>query len=191
MTINDKFYMPGTERTGQYIVLLVTSLGRVGYRDLGSSVRVRIEPASRAAGDTLRPHFPGYKEGIGGQEYRFSTVVDKSTLPGVLENAVRALVPGGNCEINPAAPDQMKAITESCIAPAGTRAFGALPPPHVQEAMRAKGSPLNAAELSQLQPESEDQERARLVAEVRARKLPGANAAARWSLATLRAKLAQ
>ena len=39
-----RWYMPDTERTGEYIVVLRTRLGRVGYRDLKESCRIRVEP---------------------------------------------------------------------------------------------------------------------------------------------------
>jgi hypothetical protein len=171
----DKFYMAGTERTGRYLVVLVTGLGRVGYRDLGGGrFRIRIEPASREAGSTLRPSFPGYKEGTGGEEYRFSTVIQggEDGLRSVIANAVKALVPGGALEVNPAAPDWATELVEA------TSIIAERKPVDFEVPQEARGV------------ETEADERDRLVSEVRARKLPGANLAGRWSLATLRAKLA-
>lgn len=49
MDYDNKFYMAGTEGTGEYLVLAVTPRGRLGYRTLSSGrSRVRIEPAKEA-----------------------------------------------------------------------------------------------------------------------------------------------
>ena len=228
----DKFYMAGTEHTGRYVVVLLTALGRVGYRDLGGGVfRIRIEPANQEARSKLRPSFPGYKDGIGGSEQRFSTVIQggENGLRSVIANAVKALVPGGQVEVNPAAPDWAKELVEACniLTPPQPPAAEAQPEVDtdtkpaettatddhetlVAEArklgIRGVSSRWTVATLKRKiaerktvnfeapqetrGAETDSEERDRLISEVRQRKLPGANLAGGWSLATLRAKLA-
>jgi len=229
----DKFYMAGTEGTGRYIVVLAGALGRVGYRALDNGqFRIRIEPASPEAGSKLRASFPGYKEGVGGKEYRFSTVTHgEDRMRTEIGRAIKALVPGAAVEVNPAAPDWAKDLVEAAAGetvveskPAPSPADTAASEPGVttggddRESLVARARQLGIrgvssrwteetlrrkiAAAAQAKPldleapqetrgaETESEERDRLVSAVRERKLPGANAAGRWSLATLRAKLA-
>ena len=73
---SSKFFMAGTEGTGEYLVLLVTELGRVGIRKLGDSIRIRVEPANDAAADAIRSAFPAatWKQPGAGGQFRFSRV---------------------------------------------------------------------------------------------------------------------
>ncbi|MDB5186620.1 MAG: hypothetical protein JWM07_92 [Candidatus Saccharibacteria bacterium] len=73
------FHMSGTEGTGEYKVLASSSFGRVGYRDLGYEVRVRVEPSPTQAeniAQTLSPDAGWKQPGDGGQD-RFSIIVPK------------------------------------------------------------------------------------------------------------------
>ena len=45
--MGDKWYMAGTEGTGQYVVIAVSPLGRVGFRRLNGETRVRLEPENK------------------------------------------------------------------------------------------------------------------------------------------------
>ncbi len=165
---NPKFFMAGTEGTGLYIVLLLSALGRIGIRALSGGIfRVRVEPASTEAAAILAPAFPSsnWKQpGNAGQD-RFSTEVrgGEDALKSTLLPACQALLAVlEGVEVNPDAPSWFKDLAQ--------------PPAPVT------AEPLVVAAQS---------ERDVLIARVRALKLPGANAASRWSLATLRSKASQ
>jgi len=121
MTANTTFYMAGTEGSGEYTSVLATDSGTVGYRRLVESpfYRLRIEPASMGAADALRPFFPGYKEGMGGDTYRFSTMIDgivENSLVHAVQNAVNALIrPGSQVEINFGAPVWAKDVVRDVL----------------------------------------------------------------------------
>lgn len=215
---NEKFRMPGTQGTNTYFIPVATELGQVGIRELGGGrFRVRVEPFSRSAAETLAPAFPGWKQPGDSGQARFSQMVydGEAGLRKTLATALKALSPGAPFELNPGNLSRAKqllgdlSVEPAAVQPPGesedqesaspiaeseptSHGFGALPPPHVQEAMDAKGGPLTAQELANLKPaETEKQERERLIASIRERKLPGCNAAGRWSTETLRRKAAQ
>jgi hypothetical protein len=111
MNVMHLFYMAGTEGTGEYVVLIDTTHGRVGYRNLGGNrFRVRVEP--KRARKTLVRFFPPCKwkqPGDAGQD-RFSIVVDgEEALKSVLSRAVKALTRGKRTitNVNPVAPSCM------------------------------------------------------------------------------------
>lgn len=163
MKDNAKFTMVGTEGTGEYVGL-ATDNGQVGFRDLGGGeFRVRVEPAAGRE-ETLAPHFPGWKTGIGGKEFRYSTVVStgETGLRQALTQALTALLATG----------EVSEVSQGC-------------PAFVSEiASSVKAKP-------QTVPVAEVEERTRLIAEVKRLKVPGCNFASKWTLATLREKVAQ
>ncbi|OGH85710.1 MAG: hypothetical protein A2294_03730 [Candidatus Magasanikbacteria bacterium RIFOXYB2_FULL_38_10] len=84
--------MGGTESTGQYLVLAVTPKGRIGVRDLGHQVRVRVEPAK---GVDLKSSFPAkydWKQPGQDDQPRYSKVLTTAAeVKMVLVRAVKAL----------------------------------------------------------------------------------------------------
>jgi hypothetical protein len=57
-----KWYMTGTEETGEYVVILSTRLSRVGYRDLQNGyyrIRVEPKPGGRSITSEAEHLFPG------------------------------------------------------------------------------------------------------------------------------------
>jgi hypothetical protein len=121
MACSDKFYMAGSEGTGQYIVVAVTPAGKVGYRDLGGgwcggdeSVRIRMEPASLAvakrAAEILTLKL-GWKQALRYFSH-FSFVVRKEEMrvPMCLALAVIGARVPDDVEVNPDAPDWAKAM---------------------------------------------------------------------------------
>jgi hypothetical protein len=102
-----QWYMAGTEGTGEYLVVLRTRLGRVGYRDLNGSYRIRVEPKPEGRDPlaTVLTQSSGWKQpGDQGQD-RFSIVVQRGQLFDVLGSAIEALEPvERGAEVNPSAP---------------------------------------------------------------------------------------
>lgn len=192
----NRFYMAGTQGTGQYIVVALSARGRVGYRPLSNSARVRVEPASQEAAELLAQSLSNWKQPDG--QFRFSTVTgSEAALHAALEKALIALGSEG-LEVNPDAPDFAKKIVESVHQRQPEIAKSSAPqavPPITIQVEPAGEAP--AEDIPSAQPDAKkkakletmEQERERLVAQIRARKLPGANAASRWSLETLRRKL--
>ncbi|MGO8749205.1 MAG: toll/interleukin-1 receptor domain-containing protein [Thermoguttaceae bacterium] len=109
--VNDLWHMAGAERTGEYVVVLRTRLGRVGYRDLVDSCRIRVEPepAGRTQLDRLLTRSRKWKQpGDDGQD-RYSIVVPTEQLPDLLRSAVRALNPRERgAEVNPSVSEWIK-----------------------------------------------------------------------------------
>ncbi|HEY9776361.1 MAG TPA: hypothetical protein V6C81_21550 [Planktothrix sp.] len=69
-----QFTMIGTEKTGEYVGVALKR-AQVGFRDLGNNMfRIRIEPTARERA-ALSPLFNNWTTGMGGGEFRFSTVV--------------------------------------------------------------------------------------------------------------------
>lgn len=92
----DAFYMPGTQKTGQYIVVANSKRGRVGYRLLGNgSVRVRIEPTNLQSAKRLAAVFTrgeGWKQPGDQGEKRFSqTFTSHREVVEAIELAMRQL----------------------------------------------------------------------------------------------------
>ena len=94
-----KFYMAGTDGTGEYKVVAVTSLGRVGYRNLsGGLTRVRVEPASEAAAHALGNVLVGWKQPDENQ-FRLSVVLQDGNK--AIEAIEKSLMALGCAEFNP------------------------------------------------------------------------------------------
>lgn len=101
---SNPFFMAGSEGSGQYVVVAVSPVGRIGYRVLGEQVRVRMEPASPELAREVEDFFVGWTQPGEGKP-RFSIVASKGS------EAVKAvglgLVAVGNCsaptQFNPAA----------------------------------------------------------------------------------------
>ncbi len=76
---DDLFNMAGTEKTFEYVVVLATALGRIGYRPLGQGeARIRVEPFGPEATATLGQTFTadaGWKQPD--EEKRFSLWADE------------------------------------------------------------------------------------------------------------------
>jgi len=185
--VNDgNFFMAGTEGTGEYVVVLKTSQGTVGYRaDTARGVyRVRVEPADAAAAERLAKHFPApqWKQPGDGSQPRFSSTypVDGS-IESVIAAACQALEDGAEwTRVNDSAPDwarhasgsdeQERAELTAVLRRIGVRGIN----------RRWKTATLRAKLAA---------ERARMVKEIQRRKLPGANLASTWSTDTLFKKL--
>lgn len=111
----DQWYMPGTETTGKYMVILRTRLGRVGYRHLDGSYRIRVEPETvgRAPLARLLTRSRGWKQPGDDGQNRYSTEVQEEQLSGALSLAILALEPRGNdAEVNPSlSPNDQELIS--------------------------------------------------------------------------------
>lgn len=110
-----KFYMAGTEQTGQYVVLAVGPMGRVGFRDLGGNYRVRVEPSTRKVVSFMKKHFGAdwRQPGDGGQ-FRYSKVVfGEAGCKAALTTALTALGAANarkEVKVNPDAPAWAKEL---------------------------------------------------------------------------------
>jgi hypothetical protein len=64
MEMPSSWSMGGAEKTFEYVVILRTCLGRVGYRDLNGSYRIRVEPEPRGRRPlaTLLTRSSGWKQ---------------------------------------------------------------------------------------------------------------------------------
>jgi hypothetical protein len=101
---NQKWYMAGTEGTGEYLVIGQNKLGRLGIRPLGNDqVRIRIEPASTEAAETLAKCFPaenGWKQPGDGGQSRFSYVAAGDKAVRSIELALKLLATTGRLKRN-------------------------------------------------------------------------------------------
>jgi hypothetical protein len=216
-----KFTMVGTTKSGQYVGL-AADLGQVGFRNLGSEYRLRIEPADQRAARLLAPMFPTgewTQPGDGGQ-FRFSRVIrGESNLSDQLKMALTALLSEGEVRDSSKAPPLMLELLAEirqangkplALQPLGTgpsscddrsEPLGTTLSTRVQLEARARALGIKGvnsrwsdavlrAKINALAPaaEKEEDERHRLIATLRHSKVPGANGASRWTLATLRAK---
>jgi hypothetical protein len=197
MTINDKFFMAGTEKTGQYVVVLVTELGRVGFRKdtrIGpDGYRVRVEPfgnpPARVLTESLHPGI--WKQPGDGGQHRFSSeVATESELESALDEALRGLLSGATAgEVNPEAPEWArelvkvirKSMTGDATVEAGAQSVvygGATCVAKVGDSVVVhSGGGSTVGSLAEL------------LAEARALGIPGANS--RWKPETLRRKIAE
>jgi hypothetical protein len=74
---DSEWYMAGTEKTGEYIVVFKSDLGRVGFRLTGGFARVRVEPGTPDHHEKLQEFFPennGWRQPELLGQYRFSQV---------------------------------------------------------------------------------------------------------------------
>lgn len=108
MEMPSSWSMAGAEKTFDYVVVLRTRLGRVGYRDLNGSYRIRVEPESRGRDPLARvlTRSSGWKQpGDQGQD-RYSIEIRREQRSEVFGLAVKALAPGERgAEVNPSAPE--------------------------------------------------------------------------------------
>lgn len=76
---DNPWYMAGTEGTGAYSVLAITSRGRVGVRKFSNLARIRVEPLCKCdkVGDVLTDK-AGWKQPGDNDQNRFSKVVATS-----------------------------------------------------------------------------------------------------------------
>jgi hypothetical protein len=186
MTTKNKFYMAGTEGTGDYTVIAVTDLGRIGYRVLGSAWRIRVEPATEKASAALKAVCakPEWKQPGEGGQFRFSTVqaTDGDHRDALVVALTVLLFGAQTVDVNPDLEPWLTKLVAGCrevgrepeIAHLGTTVV----------ASTADDGDVLAPPL----PETADEERIRLVAEARKLGIRGANS--RWKLETLRAKVA-
>lgn len=107
--------MAGTQGSNEYKVVCKTRYGKVGFRSLGGSVRVRVEPvrdpkvAARVAARLTRE--TGWKQPGDGGQFRFSSVTPASSLGVKLTEAKQALGVGRlKSRQNPRANRQAKAL---------------------------------------------------------------------------------
>ena len=116
---NGKFFMAGSEGTGQYVVIARTARGRVGIRALCGTVdsidslheaRIRVEPFNRpGVVAKMAPILTGWKQPGEDGQHRFSRVVNAESAHVLdpLKAAFKAIGIGPSglkLEVNPAAP---------------------------------------------------------------------------------------
>jgi len=186
---SNKFFMAGTTGSGKYIVLVVTELGRIGYRALGTHWRVRVEPATPQAAAALKAVClkPEWKHPGDGGQPRFSTVkATDGEHRNALVVALTVLLFGAQtADVNPDLEPWLAKLVAGCrdvskepeIAHLGTTV--AAPAPEAPADVDVLAAPL---------PETADEERARLLSDARKLGIRGANS--RWKLETLRARVA-
>jgi hypothetical protein len=94
-----EWYMAGTERTGTFITVFKSDLGKVGFRCVDDIVRVRIEPKVGDAQHALEKSFPvsaGWKQPAVFGEFRFSKVfTNADEAIAAVEYAIKALGKAG------------------------------------------------------------------------------------------------
>ena len=141
MKKNGKWFMAGTEKTGEYLVVVIGSLGKVGYRDLGNgSFRVRVEPVDAAAQTVLAPSFQSWKQPGFGQ-LRFSLVAyGTKDLQFALRMAIAALAKANHLQVNPKAPKGTKELVAQVKAEVEAAAKAAEEAKKAAEA-KAKAAP--------------------------------------------------
>lgn len=108
--------MAGTEGTNKYRVIARGDGGRIGFRLLGDTLRLRIEPSGETAAAALAEHFPSnqfWKQPgpMGTVTFRFSRVLPKGEKAvEVVELAIKALSTQGKLERNTAERYWRKAV---------------------------------------------------------------------------------
>lgn len=158
-----KWFMAGTEGTGEYVVAVAGNGGRIGYRHIDGGWRVRVEPANDIARKMLRTLLvpADWKQpGDQGQD-RFSCVVrHEFDMRARVATAIAALQVHEGIEVNPAAPGW---VAEGIASTAKV----------VDKAIEGAVAQVDAHAL--------------LLKEAKALRLKGANV--RWSAETLRQKI--
>lgn len=102
----DRWYMAGTDYTGEYRVIAMNDAGKIGVRPLGNHVRIRIEPCSPEAAQALAGTFSleqGWKQpDMLNPRFSLFTTRGEDAVKTV-EDALRALAKtGGKLERNTA-----------------------------------------------------------------------------------------
>ncbi len=115
----DCWYMAGTEGTGDYEVVVLTGLGRLGYRALDhGSFRIRVEPTDlgRASLSGFLTPTRGWKQPSPGGQDRYSLVVEEARLLATLDFAIRALDPGQpGTVVNRSTPERDQRIVDKVV----------------------------------------------------------------------------
>ena len=111
-------YMAGTEGSGEYKVVVRTRYGTLGFRDLGDTVRIRVEPVDDpkviAKMSTLLTRAASWKQPGDGGQRRFSIVVSKAMLANALSVAKQALGVGRlKSRQNPSANTKARALAKA------------------------------------------------------------------------------
>lgn len=115
MSKQGMFYMAGTDNSGEYVVVAASPLGRVGYRDLGNEVRVRLEPASQPAAEAIAPLLTGWKQPD--EQFRFSVVTPKGAAAEIVVRRALAAIQAGGVTFNPAVAGYEGKIFVGHVAP--------------------------------------------------------------------------
>lgn len=108
--------MAGTEGTNKYRVIARGDGGRIGFRLLGDTLRLRIEPSGETAAIALAEHFPSnqfWKQPgpMDSAIFRFSQELPKGEeAVTVVEMAIKALSTRGKLERNTAERYWRKAV---------------------------------------------------------------------------------
>jgi len=100
--MEQKWFMAGTESTGEYLVLAVSPLGRLGVRDFHSAYRVRLEPTPEGSDKIaeILTRELGWKQPGDQDQNRFSFFsYDAEELKEALKLGLKAL--GAGIEFNP------------------------------------------------------------------------------------------
>jgi hypothetical protein len=179
---SDEFLMVGNKGDGNYTVVAVTELGRVGLCDLGDGslrIHIRVEPSSQVAASKLALFLTdalGWKQPGNRKQQFFSTfaypVANQRGRQAQMEQALRAVVAsaGQFARINDCAPDWALEL-----------AFAQL---------HTSSVPASKIWLSENhEKQAEQGERADLIEELRRLNPARANLASNWSIATLLQKV--
>lgn len=115
----NKWYMAGTQGTGEYTVVAQTYRGRVGFRQcekIGEAVyaRVRVEPRKGKVLPALSREAGWKQPGDEGQPRYSKMVAAGAPLKAAIKEALVALGVGKlkRVEVNPNAPDWVKELVE-------------------------------------------------------------------------------
>lgn len=118
------FSMAGTTTGGGYTVVAIAPLGRIGYKNLGNQVRVRLEPAGEHASSVLGPQLSGWKQPDSDGGIRFSTVVPNGAAAvEAIERGLAALGLAG-VQYNPAAAGWQEAVGDGSDDPPDEGEYG-------------------------------------------------------------------
>lgn len=114
MTKNQKFFMAGTEGTGEYLVYVITAIARLGVRSLRSgSYRIRVEPLDgadiSAVSAMLTPALGWKQPGHNGQN-RWSEVVALEMLRASIALVLKAIQADAASDWNPEAPEWARSL---------------------------------------------------------------------------------
>jgi len=117
---NDPWFMAGTEKTGEYLVVLCGKYGRLGVRELPEGWRVRIEPSNQKSAEKLHAFFSeeeGWKQPGDTGQFRFSAVFSKAHWSKeeierlILQDWLLQLQGVWPCQLNPAVAESSKHLS--------------------------------------------------------------------------------
>ena len=117
-TPDSKWYMAGSQRMGEYIVVAQGPKGRIGYRVIqgGDMVRVRLEPSENEFQLMygIQKEIENWEKAPMDDGFcRFSVVVDPTILKLALSDGLRAI--GEIDEVNPDAPAWARDLTSDPV----------------------------------------------------------------------------